>query len=94
MKVLGFVLRKPTWVDLVFAIVIMGLGGWACSFSVNRLDANPTMAFALLVGAFGSLVASSFGISVRENGWPSIVISVLFGMLAITVAVWIGWLPR
>lgn len=94
MKILGFMLRKPTWIDLIFAVVIMALGAWACSVSVDWFGANPTMVFALLTGAFGALVGSSFGISVRENGWPSIVISVLFGMLAITVAVWIGWLPR
>jgi hypothetical protein len=94
MNIQGFVLRKPTWVDLLINVMTLGLGLWACSVLAERFGFNSNTMYTYLIAALGSVISASFGISIRESGWKSLLVSVPLSVLMIYLAIWIGWLPK
>jgi hypothetical protein len=94
MNIQGFVLRKPTWVDLLINVITLVAGLWACSVLAERFGFNSNTMHVYLIGSLGSVIAASFGISIRESGWKSLFISVPFSVLLVFIAVLVGWLPK
>jgi hypothetical protein len=92
MRVIGLTLRKPTWSDLVVVLLTLAIGALGCELLVEQLHFAPRTSYVLMGAAFGSAIASSFGVSLKEGGLWGLIVSVSFSALVVYLTIWLSLL--